>query len=155
MSVFICSDLHLGHKNLILNKRNFKSVKEHDELIINNWNKVISKRDKVFLLGDISMETHKFYHLLGKLNGYIHLIPGNHENPSHIKYILKYIDKISGSIKYKDFWLSHMPIHPDHLQGKKNIHGHVHEKTLKDDRYINVSMEVINYTPVNFETFKT
>jgi calcineurin-like phosphoesterase family protein len=28
-----------------------------------------------------------------------------------------------------------------------NIHGHVHENTLDDKRYINVSAEVIDYRP--------
>lgn len=154
MAVYFCSDLHLGHTNLIKNRRGFQSVEEHDQLIINNWNSVVHKKDKVFLLGDIAMETHKYYHLLGELNGFIHLIPGNHDSPQHIKHLLAYIDKISGSIKYKGFWLSHIPLHPDELRGKKNIHGHVHEKSLDDSRYINVSMEVCNYTPVSFEDIK-
>jgi len=154
MGVFICSDPHFGHKNLITGKRGFNTVEEHDQLIIDNWNKVVHKKDKVFLLGDIAMETHKYYHLLAKLNGLIHLIPGNHDSPQHIKHLLNYVDKISGTIKYKGYWLSHIPIHPDELRGKKNIHGHVHEKTLDDYRYINVSMEAINYTPVNFEDIK-
>ena len=154
MAVFICSDTHFGHRNLILNKRGFNSVEEHDQLIIDKWNNIVHKKDKVFLLGDISMETHKYYHLLAKLNGLIHLIPGNHDSPQHIKHLLRYVDKISGTIKYKGYWLSHIPIHPYELQDKKNIHGHVHEKSLDDYRYINVSMEVTNYTPINFEDIK-
>lgn len=154
MSVYFCSDLHLGHTNLILNKRGFKSVEEHDEYIIDTWNNTVHKKDKIFLLGDIAMETHKYYPLLGRLKGLIHLIPGNHESPQHVKHILQYVNTISGNIKYKEFWLSHMPIHPDEIRNKKNIHGHVHELSLKDDRYINVSLEVIGYKPISIDEIR-
>ena len=55
MSVFITSDLHFGHENLCRGLRNMSS-KESDELIISNWNKIINKKDKVFILGDLTME---------------------------------------------------------------------------------------------------
>jgi calcineurin-like phosphoesterase family protein len=35
-------------------KRGFSCEEEQDELIVKNWNNVISKRDNVFLLGDIT-----------------------------------------------------------------------------------------------------
>jgi calcineurin-like phosphoesterase family protein len=154
MSVFLCSDLHLGHTNLIIHKRGFKTVEEHDNLIISNWNSVVHKNDKVFLLGDIAMETYKYYELLASLKGIIHVIPGNHESPTHVKHLLKYVNVISGNIKYKEFWLSHIPIHPDELRGKVNIHGHVHERSINDPRYVNVSMEVINYTPISIDEIR-
>ena len=37
---------------------------------------------------------------------------------------------------------------------KGNIHGHVHANTLSDSLYINVSVENINYTPIDFEEIK-
>jgi calcineurin-like phosphoesterase family protein len=58
-------------------------------------------------------------------------------------------------IKYKGFILSHCPIHESEMERYyKNIHGHVHEETIKDDRYINVCCEAINYTPVCFSTIQ-
>lgn len=44
-------------------------------------------------------------------------------------------------VKYKNLWLTHAPIHPDELRGKKNVHGHCHGHILNDKRYINVCVE--------------
>lgn len=157
MSTFVCSDPHFGHDNMVARYRTqFKSTKEHDETIIRNWNSVVSKRDKVYILGDITMENRKFYHLLGRLNGLKIVVGGNHDKESDAKELLKYVDKIVGVVKYKQYWLTHIPIHSSELRGKKNIHGHIHNRHIKrfgfkDRRYINVSMDVIDYTPVKID----
>ena len=149
--VFCISDLHFGHKNLILNLRGFSSVEEHDELIISNWNKVVSKRDKVFIAGDIRMENNEYW-ILDRLNGNKTVILGNHELGKHVPELLKYVDKVAGAISYKGYMITHIPIHPsefEHCRG--NIHGHVHSYSLPDPRYFNISCEVLNYTPIEFE----
>ena len=51
--------------------------------------------------------------------------------------------------------LSRIPMYPESLsRWKGNIHGHVHDNSLSDSRYINVSVENINYTPINFEEIR-
>jgi calcineurin-like phosphoesterase family protein len=43
---------------------------------------------------------------------------------------------------------THCPIHESEVtRFHRNIHGHVHENSLDDYRYINVSCEVVDYTP--------
>lgn len=155
MATFFISDLHLGHQNMAV-KRGFKDPYEMYCVIAENWNKVVSKRDKVYILGDVAMETHKFYFLLDTLNGIKEVILGNHDEPNHVKELLKYA-KVSGLQSYKQkgyekVFLSHSPIHPSELEyrAKYNIHGHVHENTLPDKRYINVSCEAVDYTPQLF-----
>ena len=37
-------------------KRGFKTVEEHDEFIVKKWNETVNKNDKIYLLGDITME---------------------------------------------------------------------------------------------------
>ena len=55
MKTFVISDLHLGHKNIIkLCDRPFKSLEEMDNVIINNWNKVVTDEDIVYVLGDFA-----------------------------------------------------------------------------------------------------
>jgi calcineurin-like phosphoesterase family protein len=153
MSTFVCSDLHLGHESMVRNWRTqFNDIWHHDESIIDNWNSVVNKRDKVFVLGDVTMETRKHYYLLDQLNGFKTLIGGNHDLAKDSSELLKYFDQIAGMVKYKEYWLTHAPIHPDELRGKKNIHGHIHNRFVmldgkKDKRYINVSMDVIGFTP--------
>ena len=74
---------------------------------------------------------------------------GNHDQFKLEEY-QKYFYKIIWFTKYKGFWLSHCPIHPNELRDKPNIHGHVHQKTIKDRRYINVCVEALNGTPIEF-----
>jgi calcineurin-like phosphoesterase family protein len=147
-NVYVCSDLHFGHKNMAVKHRGFKHEEDHDYHIIEKWNEVVNKKDKVFILGDIGMESHQHYYKLDLLNGTKVVVLGNHDLPSHQEYLSDYVDKVAGMINYKrKAWLTHCPIHPEELRGKLNIHGHVHENSLRDKRYVNVSMDVINYTP--------
>lgn len=151
MSTFVFSDPHFGHRNMAI-KRGFSCEEEQDELIVKNWNNVISKRDNVFLLGDITMEK-KNYEILSRLKGQIDVVLGNHDQKQHVREMLKYINSVSGIIDYKKTVIfTHCPIHVSQLEFryKYNIHGHVHENTIDDARYINVCAEVINYTPIEF-----
>lgn len=148
--VFLISDLHFGHKNMAL-KRGFKDEVEHDEHIIKMWNSVVTKRDIVYLLGDVTMEKSQPYEKLGRLRGVIRVVGGNHDKPGHTKKLLEYVESVSGMVEYKGYILTHCPIHESEIDWfRANIHGHVHEKSLPDERYINVSCEAVNYTPVEF-----
>ena len=147
------SDLHLSHNNMAL-RRGFVNFEEHDRHIVKNWNNVVNKRDVVYILGDVTFEKSTPYILLNQLNGIKKIILGNHDQPQHVPELLKYVNNVA-SMKYlkdKQFGniiLSHAPIHPQELEYRFNIniHGHVHENTLPDKRYINVSAEVIDYKP--------
>lgn len=152
MSVFFISDLHLGHENMAL-KRGFSCAEEMNNHIINCWNSVVNKRDMVYILGDITMEKIRDYPILNKLKGDKNVVLGNHDERGHVKELLKYVNSVAGMINYKNKCiLTHCPIHPSELyyRFEYNIHGHVHENTLPDRRYINVSCEAINYTPKEF-----
>ena len=100
MGVLIIGCLHFGHENMA-KMRGFSSAEEHDENLITQWNKVVSKNDKVFILGDISMESSKPYHLLHELKGIKHVILGNHDDSRDIKSLLNHVDYISGPLKSK------------------------------------------------------
>lgn len=150
------SDLHFRHKNMAI-KRGFKDEFEHDNYLIDQWNKVVHKNDLTYILGDITMESSEHYYLLDYLKGRKIVVLGNHDKPNNILALLNYVDKIGGLIKYsqKNFpktWLSHCPVHESEFNNrvKYNIHGHIHEKIIKDDRYINVCCEQIDYTPILF-----
>ena len=145
--VYVISDLHLGHKNMATRWRNFNDEYEQDAHIVKQWNEVVNKKDVVWILGDLTMESSKHYYVLDQLKGIKKVILGNHEKPSHIQELLKYVNCVRGTMKYKGAWFSHIPMHPVELHDKVNIHGHVHQHSLKDKRYINVSAEVVNYRP--------
>lgn len=145
------SDLHFGHLNMAL-KRGFQNVEEHDQHIIDRWNATVSKHDTVFILGDITMEKSQHYDKLKLLKGYKKVILGNHDMPQHVPKLLEHVNSVSGMVKLGLYILTHCPIHESELHRfKGNIHGHVHENTLNDSRYINVSCEAIDYTPIEIQ----
>ena len=166
MNTFLISDLHLSQSNILtfLNPdgsrlRTFDSIQEHDETLIHNWNRVVRPSDKVYVLGDVAF---KNAHLepLARMNGTKVLIKGNHDELKPSQYLQYFKDIRAYSILDK-FLLSHIPIHPDSLsRWKANIHGHLHQKVVKcvdgspDKRYVNVSVEQINFTPIPLETIR-
>ena len=54
--IFLTSDLHLGHANIIKYcNRPYRDVNEMNEDLINKWNQVIGDTDRVFFLGDFAL----------------------------------------------------------------------------------------------------
>lgn len=156
------SDLHWGHTNMAI-KRGFPDAYCHDENIVYQWNLVVGKKDSVYILGDLTMEKNN-YGFLDRLNGLKFIIGGNHDQLQHLKSLAPYVNGIGGvklirSKQYGKIYLTHIPIHPieldlDKAKGvvSKNIHGHIHNAyKMPDDRYINVSAEVIDYKPKTLE----
>ena len=91
-NIFFTSDLHFGHKNLLkfTNPRPFKTIEEHDEALINNWNSVVKQNDKVYVLGDVALnfDSDELESKLIRLNGDKYLILGNHDRAkNHAKYL--------------------------------------------------------------------
>jgi len=147
-NIYVISDLHLGHENMA-KKRGFSSSEEHDNYIIQEWNKVVNKNDTVWILGDITMETTKYYHLLNQLKGIKNVVLGNHDEPQHVPELMKYVNKVCGCVKLKGCILTHIPIHPHEIDRfKYNIYGHLHDEIINHDKYINVCCEQVNYRPV-------
>lgn len=148
MSAFVFSDPHFHHENMAKH-RGFSCAEEMNELIVKNWNSTVSKKDAVYLLGDITMERNN-YAILDRLKGVINVVLGNHDQRQHVKHMIQHVNSVAGMIDYKDMYiLTHCPVHPSQLEFRYsyNIHGHVHENSLDDPRYVNVSAEVIDYKP--------
>ena len=164
------ADLHLGHINMA-KKRGFDTVEEHDEHIITQWNSVVHRRDITYILGDVTMESTKSYPLLNRLNGLKKVVLGNHDMPNHIPELLKYVNSVSGMVRYKGLWLTHCPVHDRELEFRvpRNIHGHIHDKKVmriswsygnasgmeEDDRYLCVSCEQVDYAPISLDELKS
>lgn len=160
---FLISDTHFGHSNILTFKRNdgtplriFNSIQEHDEYLIDQWNAIVSTNDKVYHLGDVGFKNFTYLeHILNRLNGTKVLIKGNHDGFKLVQYA-KYFKDIRGSHVLDKFILTHIPIHPDSLsRWKANIHGHLHANSLNDKRYFNVSVEQLNYKPIDFEEIRS
>ena len=161
--VFFTSDLHFGHTNLCLRLRQMSPV-ESDRLIIDNWNKVVTKRDIVYVLGDITMENQNIIpQYIKQLNGRIIIVGGNHDNRQCCDVYRKLGISVMGVLEYKGFICTHIPIHPNEIKFENrqlvrgNIHGHVHRDETGKAKidygplYYNVNTELHNYTPVLFD----
>ena len=153
--IYFIGDLHFDHKNILQfsPQRGGTNIKEHNEWIIEQWNSVVTKRDVVWVLGDVAFSQDGLK-LVSKLRGSKQLVRGNHDTQSTAAY-LEYFNNVFGIVKKNGFWLSHAPIHPQELRGRPNIHGHVHHNSIKqmfndelDSRYINVSVEALNGVPL-------
>ena len=163
MKTFLISDTHFGHANILTFKDEegnfirpgFKDIKEHDQILIDNWNNVVSNHDKIYHLGDIGLTSFSYTkRIFDSLKGEKILIKGNHDGLKLSQYAQMFKDVRAYHVLDK-FLLSHIPIHPDSLsRWKANIHGHVHAHSLPDSNYYNVSVEVIKYTPIEFEEIR-
>lgn len=153
-NIWVVSDTHFNHTNIIRYcNRPFSSIEEMNEKIIENWNKTVQPGDIVYHLGDFGYD----YKIANRLIGRKRLILGNHDDAKN-KDLLSAFQKVLMWRMFPEFklLLTHVPVHESSLGFKteKNVHGHVHLNSVKDDRYINVCVEMIDYTPVNIETLR-
>lgn len=160
---WVISDTHFGHANILNFKdennkpiRSFSSVEEMDEIMINNWNKLVHPDDVIYHLGDVVMNKRNL-DKLSRCHGSKRLILGNHdlfddEYPKYFKriYAMRIFSK-EGII------MTHIPIHPESLdRWKVNLHGHIHTKGIANNRYVNCCVDYVgnNYTPLSFEELR-
>lgn len=162
MKVFLTSDCHFGHANILrLGKgRPFKTTEEHDQAIISNWNKVVAPEDLVYVLGDVffSVDLDYMEGILRQLNGAKHLVLGNHDRTklqSHflnknlwqsirdnhaINYTLK-------SGKVIRVIMSHYPIlefNGAYRANYMHAYGHIHDIVNYDDIYRKLGFKAIH-----------
>jgi calcineurin-like phosphoesterase family protein len=156
---FICSDLHINHIKCALEWRGFKTVEEHNEFIIDNYNSTVKNKDaKVYILGDVVFQPATSLHMIDRLYGKKILIAGNHDEK-----LQRYIPYFEGIYSYfgtdGGLFMSHVPIHNVQLDERftDNLHGHIHQNTIgiDDGRYLNVNVEFHDYKPINlFDTIE-
>jgi calcineurin-like phosphoesterase family protein len=159
---WITADTHFGHLGVckflrrdgVTKLRPWDNPDEMDEALIKNWNSVVKDEDRVYHLGDVVIN-RKALHTLYRLNGRKVLVKGNHDI-FKLKDYLPFFDDIRAYIVKKTgdgrkVIMSHVPIHPDSLgRFGVNIHGHLHADKIDDKRYLCVSVEHTNFTPIEF-----
>ena len=153
---------HLFHSNMLkfvkddgTRCRPFNSLEEMHSLIIKNHNDNVKDNDYVYFLGDLTFRYDgAFNNIMSQLKGKKRLIVGNHDkiwNPALQKWFEKC--EFWKGFPEGNFTASHMPMLLDSLRdGTFNVHAHVHWRSRKDPRYINVCVEVRDYTPVHMDT---
>lgn len=176
MNRYIWADLHLGHNNIdkyrTILRLEDPSLKWTPETIATDhrpkndivemsseeqsWSQFeklnsLGKKDMIFLLGDIAF-TKEWLERIKKTACRKILIVGNHdlERSISMRDLVDVYDEVYSLYSYKGYWLTHCPIHPNDMRGKRgNIHGHKHANLVLsgdgagtiDKRYINVCVE--------------
>ena len=157
-TVRFIADLHLGHKNILKFAGDYRigpTIHEHDWWLVRQWNRVVTTRDFVWVLGDVAFDVEAL-DVLNYMNGTKGLILGNHDK-FDLGVYRKYFKEIHGFKKRNGFWLSHAPMHPNELRGRPNIHGHIHQNIEVldgDTRYIPVCVELCAGCPVSIDDIR-
>ena len=181
MSEFLTSDLHLSHNNIWqpdYADRPVSSTEEMNEMLVTNWNAMVSPGDTVYVLGDVCMgKIAESLPLCGLLQGHKVLVYGNHDrmfrpkNDNQFQRWMteygQYFESIVSEMVWNDRLLfNHFPYSGDshdedrYLSSrpkKSNLwlcHGHTHQKEfLSGERsvHVGVDAEVANYSPIPIE----
>lgn len=172
-NVWFTSDTHFNHVNIAgdawgSHGRNFNSVSEMNELMIQRWNEVVRPGDKVYHLGDVVFGNKDWMNIhWNRLMGSKRLIVGNHDD---IPWLSS-----GGWFKKVQMWrdfgefnfiCSHVPLHessllrsyrlPDGakssgLRMRLNVHGHIHKNPSPKGPYKCVCVEQTDYRPVHID----
>ncbi|MBE9912986.1 phosphoesterase [Paenibacillus donghaensis] len=158
--VYVISDHHFGHQKIIdFESRPFGTAEEMDEFMIERWNSIVTKQDKVFHLGDFSFyNKDKTKAIVERLNGHKFLIMGNHDRGrSKAWWLDAGFDEVSEyPLVYQSFFiLSHEPLYMNKHMPYVNIHGHIHSQKYEGLYYFNASVEHWDYKPISFEEIKS
>lgn len=176
--VFFSSDQHFWHRNVLrFCQRPFTDIKEMGETLIENWNRVVSPGDIVFTLGDLFWfeNTRDIVKILNKLNGEIHIVPGNHDTEHmfsrvndpritvHDSVVTVYLRNWFEDSPQKplELYLTHVPAMTWPHRGQPNVYhffGHIHsgprcENAMDSDLPLwptmyDVGVDNNEYTPI-------
>lgn len=158
MKTLFAGDLHLGHSNITKFRTMFSSSEEHDMVIYENILRELTKRTTLYLLGDICFTLNSLSYIQGfvETGAKVVLVGGNHCTDNlTMAQLVKVYSQLFFYANRHGFTLSHMPIHPDHLRGKLNVHAHLHSQRIEQDsRYLCVSLEQTEYKPISLEAVR-
>ena len=88
MTLFLSSDHHWGHENILKWRDAYDTLDEMNEDLVTRWNETVSPEDSVYYLGDLVMgQRADTLQWVSRLNGLIYLVPGNHDHvhPMHME----------------------------------------------------------------------
>lgn len=155
-STFIISDHHFFHKNIIAYENR---PLDYIGLLVKRHNEVVGTDSTVFFLGDLTFGgKDATFDLINKMRGNKYLILGNHDHHGDFWYEAMGLRVCDPAFRlFRDgnktipVLFTHEPVR-DLPKNWWNVHGHIHSGRVTEfpmtDHHINVSCEVLNYTPV-------
>lgn len=159
--IFISADTHFGHNRVITDCNRPTTIEEHDDWLIDRINSVVGKKDKFYLLGDISFhnkkETDK---ILDKIHGEKYLIIGNHDKSceNSTRFITKkqiYNFTFSEGGLNIHIVMCHFPIASweRKIYHSYNAYGHCHSRFPNTGLSHDVGLDNNNWYPINLYEF--
>ena len=154
--VFVWSDLHLGHANIIeYQERPFFDSPDMAAQLWERWEAVLQPDSVLVLVGDVAMgdalcET-TWSRIRTSPGRHKHLVIGNHDLTGLGELRTEGFDdvwSIMTSTGSPPLVWTHYPMR-EVPAGYVNIHGHVHGTPPGASPHINVSVEQLDYEPVS------
>lgn len=164
-NVYFTADLHLNH-DFVARTRSYADADDHDNDLVARWNQRVTKRDQVWILGDLGMGSlTEVLSRAAALNGIKHLVFGNHD-PGHPMHRgahnkqRRYLDvfesaQMAGQLRIdkRKVNMSHFPYVGDHQEedrhdewrlrrsGMPLLCGHVHHEWETRGPQFNVGLD--------------
>ena len=186
-NIFFTSDTHHNHKNICIGVsewddkakscRNFQTLEEMNETIVNNINKYVKQDDILYHLGDWSFggidNIWEFRKLINCKS--IYLVPGNHDHHIKKNKLLSNYDNVPAQylftkvlpeltkivIDKQEIILSHFPLEEweNMDRGSWMLHGHSHHTKDYTDlnmyaKRMDVGMDWEEFRPYNWDEIK-
>lgn len=161
MKIFATGNQQFGRKGAIKKfNREFSSVADMNDAMINAWNSVVSDNDHVYVLGNFAWDPITSDEVLGKLNGYIHLVKGEYDTATESIADLHetYLNVCEADIiidNERNMCLSYWPLGewPKKSKGYKMVTSFIGNKWKSNhkENIINVNCDRWSFKPVELD----
>lgn len=137
--------------------RQFDSIREHDDHLVDMWNAVTAASDTIYHLGDFAWDRapiEDVQKLFKRLKGKKVLLAGNHDHPDFLT--LGWDAVHQGPVHLLDTATNtrvighHWPLREwdGWYSGAVHLHGHTHNSLPSSRRSIDVGVDAIGYLPM-------
>lgn len=153
--VLFTADQHLGHTNILrFCNRPFETIEEHDRILVELWNSVVSPSDVVYMIGDFAHKMHprRMRQVFDELRGVKHLVVGNHDNNA-VKSLpwASVSERLAVSVDGQRLLLDHYPGRSwsGSNRGTIQLFGHTHGRLPDLWNAADVGVDRWNYMPID------
>lgn len=172
--IYFIADPHLGYPGVTRWRSEFKDWRDHDAAFVERWNRTVSPRDTVYILGDFGgvssgpagdTRLHVVATMV-ELNGTKHGLRGNHDDEGMLNKMLltggldtleNYaeikVQLTRGSGPSTKIVMCHYPLAAwnDAFRGSVMLHGHTHGTMVpvRGIRRLDLSAELLDLTPIS------
>lgn len=148
---FFTSDEHYGHKNILkFCNRPFNTIEEMDEILIQNHNNVVGKRDIVIHAGDFTLRKNEAAQkYIKRLNGTHIFLMGSHDRWMYLKHPTIWQKLINKTYIVVCHYA--MRVWPRSHYGSWQLYGHSHGNLSPLKNQWDIGVDNNNYFPISFD----